>query len=103
MQPQPPHISFRRWRADAARLVVKSWPEEESQLVYDELSGDTHVLGPLEAWFLGLLTVEPLGVAELSQRLAKGLGQEPDAETLAHVEAVLERLEDQALVERSLL
>lgn len=99
----PPHISFRRWRAEAGRLVFKSWPEEEGQLVYDELSGATHVLGPLEAWLLGQLTAEQLGAADLAERLANGLGRPADAEVLAHVRDVIERLEEQSLVERSLL
>jgi len=97
------HISFRRWRADPAHLAMKSWPDEENRLVYDERSGHTHVLGPMEAWFLELLSVEPLGVADLAGRLASGLGRAADAELVGHVEAVVERLEEQSLVERTLL
>lgn len=97
------HISFRRWRADAANLAMKSWPDEESRLVYDERSGHTHVLGPVEAWLLDLLTAETLGIADLAGRLATGLGRAPDAELVKHVEAIVERLEEQSLVERTLL
>ena len=82
---------------------MKSWPDEENSLVYDERSGHTHVLGPMEAWFLDQLTAETLGVADLAGRLANGLGREPDAELVQHVEAVMERLEEQSLVERTLL
>ena len=97
------HISFRRWRIDPACVTLRAWEGEDDELAYDDRSGHTHAVGPIEAWVIRRLMAEPLGVAELASLFAQGLGREPDAELVGHVETILERLEEQALAERTLL
>ena len=97
------HISFRRWRIDSAVVSLHAWEGEDDELAYDDRSGHTHVVGPIEAWIIRRLMAEPLGVAEIASLFAEGLGREPDAELVGHVQAILERLEEQALAERTLL
>jgi PqqD family protein of HPr-rel-A system len=94
------HISLRRWRVDPAQVMSHAWADEDEQLVYDQRSGHTHMVGPIEAWILNRLTSGPVGVAELVEEFADGSEQPASADVLRQIEAILRRLEDVELAER---
>ncbi len=93
------HISLRRWRVDATRVASHAWADEDERLVYDQRSGHTHMVGPIEAWILDRLTSGPLGVAELVEEFADG-SEPASADVVRQIEAILRRLEDAELAER---
>ncbi len=67
-------------------------------MVFDEGSGDTHLLDPLAAEVLKALADAPADLATLVDRVATRFVLE-DAEVRAHVEATLQRFRDLGLAE----
>ena len=98
----PMRITFRRWRIDGEAVRIHGWPGEDEELAYDDRSGHTHFLGPIEAWMARRLMQQPLGAADLADELAAGLGVPADPQLVERVEAVLAQFEVQTLAERVL-
>ncbi|HKZ08189.1 MAG TPA: HPr-rel-A system PqqD family peptide chaperone [Methylomirabilota bacterium] len=83
-----------RWElSEGSRLHWKHWDDE--YVVFDEGSGDTHLLDPLAAEVLKALEEQPADVPALLARL----GFVDDREIEAHLRATLERFRDIGLAE----
>ncbi|MCH7342517.1 HPr-rel-A system PqqD family peptide chaperone [Pelomonas sp. CA6] len=89
-----------RWAADPGRFVARSWPDEDSALVFDRASGDTHLVSSLALDLMERLrthgqprTPEAL-LAELQDELQDDPPGEPlDDQALAVLLQQLRRLE----------
>lgn len=68
-------------------------------MVFDEGSGDTHLLDPLAAEVLKALAEAPADLATLIERMDVRFGLEGDPEVRSHVEASLQRFRDLGLAE----
>jgi PqqD family protein of HPr-rel-A system len=71
-------------------------------VVFDEGSGDTHLLDPLAAELLKALAESPADLPTLIARLTARLGLEPDAEIADHARVTMNRFRELGLVERAL-
>jgi len=88
-----------RWQVPRRfELHWRSWGEE--YLVFHGGSGDTHLLGEMEAQILKRLQQTPAHIPELVTELGSALTTDDDDEPYFFVESVLEALEKLALVER---
>jgi PqqD family protein of HPr-rel-A system len=89
-----------KWRlvADQA-LHFRFWDDEF--VVYDNLSGDTHLLGSTAAQILLKLKQAPSNATTLAESLAPPLNAEKDGEFVAQVEHILTDLDTLALIERA--
>jgi len=69
--------------------------------VYNDASGDTHLVDALSIEFLALLRQQPLSVAQLVERLSDAIPDQMDAETAtAFFDRQLRSLRDLGLVEQ---
>jgi PqqD family protein of HPr-rel-A system len=68
-------------------------------VVFDEGSGDTHLLDPLAAETLKALEEFPADVPALIARVTARLGLERDLQIERHVRATIERFREIGLVE----
>lgn len=68
-------------------------------MVFDEGSGDTHLLDPLAAEVLKALAEAPVDLTTLIDRIVARFGLEGDPGVGAHVEATIERFRDIGLAE----
>jgi PqqD family protein of HPr-rel-A system len=68
-------------------------------VVFDEGSGDTHLLDPLAAEFLKVLEESPGEVPGLARRLVARLDLGPDADLTGRVRELVERFVAVGLVE----
>jgi len=89
-----------QWRviSDSA-LHFRSWNDEF--VVYNSLSGDTHLLGAIAAQVLLRLQQTPSDVITLAVSLAPLMQAEMDEEFSLQIEHVLADLDKLALIERS--
>lgn len=89
-----------QWRviSDSA-LHFRLWDDEF--VVYNSLSGDTHLLGSTAAQILLKLQQAPSNVTALSASLAPLLNTEMDDEFVIQIEHVLADLNTLALIERT--
>lgn len=71
-------------------------------MVFDEGSGDTHLLDPLAAELLKALEESPADLPTLIARLTARLGLEPDVEIADHARATMGRFRELGLVEEAL-
>jgi PqqD family protein of HPr-rel-A system len=86
-----------RWElAEGSQLHWKSWDDEF--VVFDEGSGDTHLLDPLAAEVLKALEEAPGDVPALIARVGR-LGIERDPEIERHVRATIQRFLEAGLAE----
>ena len=87
-----------KWRlmSDQA-LQLRSWDDEF--VVYNNLSGDTHLLGSAAAHVLLELQKAPLDAINLSESLAPLLQAETDEELALQIEHLLADLDKLALIE----
>jgi PqqD family protein of HPr-rel-A system len=69
-------------------------------VVFDEGSGDTHLLDPLAAEVLKALAEAPVDLVTLLDRLAARFGLGDDSGARAHIEATIVRFRDLGLAER---
>jgi PqqD family protein of HPr-rel-A system len=69
-------------------------------VVFDEGSGDTHLLDPLAAEVLKALAEAPVDLVTLHERLATRFGLTEDSGVRAHVAATIGRFRDLGLAER---
>jgi PqqD family protein of HPr-rel-A system len=68
-------------------------------VIFDEGSGDTHLLDPLAAEFLKVLEESPGEVPGLARRLVARLELAPDAALIGRVRELVERFVAVGLVE----
>lgn len=78
-----------------------SWGDE--YVVFDEVSGQTHLLDPVKAYILEVLSDGPAGVSNLSHALAQMLAPSADANQLDVIVGALEQLERAQLIETASL
>jgi PqqD family protein of HPr-rel-A system len=83
------------WKS--AKLVWKSWADEV--VVYNIVSGNSHLLSPTAVKVLKLLETRPLGTSEISEQLARSENVSVDAEITLQVEKLLSSLDELGLVE----
>ena len=81
---------------DGLRLSWRQFGDEV--LVFNQASGQTHVLDALSAWVLQELEVSPSSDDVLAERLVKVAGLEPDL-AVRRLQEVLAKFEGQGLVE----
>jgi len=68
-------------------------------VIFDEGSGDTHLLDPLAAEVLKVLEESPGEVSGLARRIVARLGLAPDSELTERVRELVERFVAAGLVE----
>jgi PqqD family protein of HPr-rel-A system len=83
--------------AEGCRLHWKAWDDEF--VIFDEGSGDTHLLDPLAAEVLKLLEQSPGDVADLARRTVARLDLAPDPDLAARVLELVRRFAAAGLVE----
>jgi len=88
------------WRAAGGNsLHLKFWDGE--LVVYNELSGDLHILDDSAAHILQALQQAPADVLSLAQRFAKEWQCEPSDDLLQEIEMTVSDMHALALVERA--
>lgn len=87
------------WRlcVPAGELAWRQWQGE--LVVYNPMSGATHVLDIASGEVLRALMAGPAGRDDLAQRLASFLAVEPDAQARTAVDRILADLDSLGLVE----
>ncbi len=80
-------------------LLWQEW--EVDATIFDRTTGETHLLSPLPAEILRLLSVEPMTLPSLSRKLADACEVDCTVEWRARVERMLDELASLALVEKS--
>lgn len=84
--------------ADSVRLHWRHWDDE--YVVFNDGSGDTHLLGFVGAAILKELEARPAQLGDLSRRLAQVLDVPTGSSLPVDLPEVLERFAAQGLVER---
>jgi PqqD family protein of HPr-rel-A system len=79
------------------RLHWRVWDGE--YVVFDSLSGDTHLLNQVAATALQLLGDTPASADELAHHVARRLGRELEPESVGQFHELLRQLDDLGLVE----
>jgi PqqD family protein of HPr-rel-A system len=88
-----------RWSAaDRERLYIKTWQDEDEAVAYHGLTGDTHLLGPLQTELIQRLQQRDHSIAELFQELAELFHADEQEQALEFMEATLLQLRDLGLV-----
>jgi PqqD family protein of HPr-rel-A system len=75
----------------------KTWGEES--IVFNESSGNTHLLTPTAAKILSMVQSQPSSAQEISLKIASESGLAADEEILQRVNVVLETLDSLGLIE----
>ncbi len=87
-----------RWRLpDGVGLTWKSWSDEA--VVFNALSGQTHLLDAFSAALLGEIEAEPLTAHELGARLSEKLGLPADAAIAGRIAKTCVLFDDLGLAE----
>jgi PqqD family protein of HPr-rel-A system len=87
-----------RWRLTVAEpFPVRCW--EGDYVVYNSLSGDTHLLDIVSGHVLTRIIESPARASELRSRVAAFLEVPDDAAVDAQVNEILEALDDLGLIE----
>lgn len=87
------------WRLrNEAALHWHTWDDEEF-LVYDETTGDTHLVNRITREALRLLALAPQNAADLSRGVADALQFAPGIEFQPNIERLLVHLDRLGLVE----
>ena len=81
----------------ASALCWKQW--HDGTLVFNALSGNTHLLNPTAAMVLRALEQRPANAVELAEQLASQIGVEADEELATQVETLLSNLDELGLIE----
>lgn len=90
--------SHPRWRMPREFTVqLHSWGDES--VAYHDGSGDTHLLGPVEAAAIRALQKSPADVDGLTQQVAMELGLPPDTDLSTHLTALIQEFRKLGLVE----
>lgn len=89
-----------KWRLMSGQaLHFQFWDDEF--VVYNSLSGDTHLLDSTAAQILLKLQQAPSNASALSESLAPFLNAEMDNEFVIQIEHILADLDSLALIERT--
>jgi PqqD family protein of HPr-rel-A system len=75
----------------------KTWGEES--IVFNESSGNTHLLNPTAAKILSIVQSQPSSAEEISLKIASESGLGADEKILQGVDVVLETLDNLGLIE----
>jgi PqqD family protein of HPr-rel-A system len=88
-----------KWRAISSEaLHFRAWNDEV--VVYNSLSGDTHLIDSATAQLLQLLRAGPADAATLANALAPHFQDIQSADRTIHIEQLLASLDGLALIER---
>lgn len=88
------------WRVISGQaLHFRTW--EDEFIVYNSLSGDTHLLGPAAAHILSRLQEAPSDAATLAESLTPLLQANFDGELVPEIEHLLADLGSLELIERT--
>lgn len=86
------------WRVKfGPALRIRAWDDE--YVVFNPLSGHTHVLDLVSGFIIDTLTLAPTSTGMLCERVAHWLELDPDAALIAKVQGLLAALADQGLIE----
>jgi PqqD family protein of HPr-rel-A system len=83
------------WRT--ANLLTKSWPD--GVVVYNQDSGNTHLLTPIAGQVLKLLADAPADAPTVARRLAGQIDLDSDLELDYNVASLLNHLDSLGLIE----
>ncbi len=97
VSPDSPDVNWQL--AEGCRLHWKAWDQEF--VVFDEGSGDTHLLDPLAAEVLKALEESPGEVPGLARRVVARLDLARDTDLHERVRELVERFVVAGLVERA--
>lgn len=87
-----------RWRLPRGFPIrLQSWDDET--VAYHDGSGDTHLLGPVEAAAIRALQRRPANVEGLMQEVAAELNLPADAVLRAHLDALVYEFHKVGLIE----
>ena len=87
-----------RWRLTVAEpFPLRCW--EGDYVVYNSLSGDTHLLDIVSGHVLTRILESPAGASELRSRVAAFLEVPNDAAVDVQVKEILDALDDLGLIE----
>jgi PqqD family protein of HPr-rel-A system len=78
-------------------LLWKTWGEES--IVFNESSGNTHLLNRTAAKILSIVQSQPSSAEEISLKIASESGLSADEKILQRVDVVLETLDNLGLIE----
>jgi PqqD family protein of HPr-rel-A system len=89
-----------KWQAISTQAVyLRSWDDEF--VVYNSLSGDTHLLGAAAGHILTALHRGPSDETSLTESLCETLHAEPTPEMSLQIQAILTDLHKLALIEEA--
>jgi PqqD family protein of HPr-rel-A system len=87
------------WSAgNSSTISIKSWSDEELGLVFDAVSGDTHLLDQLAVEILQSLQKEPSRAEQLNQQLADRFSPDDQCKAAEFITTTLLQLRDIGLV-----
>ncbi len=90
--------SHSRWRMPREFSVqLRGWGDES--VAYHDGSGDTHLLGPVEAAAIRALQQSPADVDSLTRQVAADLNLPPDPDLAAHLAVLIDEFHKLGLVE----
>lgn len=78
-------------------VLLHSWGDET--VAYHDGSGDTHLLGPVEAAAIRALQQSPADVDDLTRQVATDLNVPPDTDLATHLAALILEFHKLGLVE----
>lgn len=91
-----------RWHpTHSGKLRIRSWDGEESSVVFDVISGDTHLLDDLSLELVGLIDAQPATTSELAHKVADHFADGYNDEQIEFVQASLLQLQSVGLVARN--
>jgi PqqD family protein of HPr-rel-A system len=88
-----------KWHAVSEPELMRCWDDEF--VVYNSLSGDTHLLGTAAGYILEQLQAAPSDEASLADSLCKALLAEPGRELSLHVRTILADLHKLELIKQA--
>jgi PqqD family protein of HPr-rel-A system len=89
---------MKRWLVSNSALLLRSWDDEF--VVYNESSGDTHLLDGVAGEILQALIAAPAEIEALVTSLGAKWDTDPSAELHRQIERILVDLQALALVEQ---
>lgn len=88
-----------RWSAAGPeRLLIKSWPDQDEAVAYHALTGDTHLLAPLQVELIQRLQQQDHSTHDLFLAMADLFHEDERELALEFMEATLLQLRDLGLV-----
>ena len=86
-----------KWRINSPKSIhIKHWGDEA--VVYDTVSGNTHLVGAAAAHILAQILASPSDAGTLTQALFPTEEQQPVNDAMEKVESILAQLADIALI-----